>query len=75
MQYEFDTLISWSFNTGGPAMKKLNAGNKAAIPAELVKWNRVGGRVLFGLSRRRKAEDLMFAGDGKGALALAHSWD
>lgn len=76
-QHEFDALVSWSFNTGGPATatlwKKLNAGNKKAIPAELAKWNRAGGRVLAGLMRRRKAEGLMFAGDIKSALKLAHS--
>lgn len=76
-QHEFDALVSWSFNTGGPATatlwKKLNAGNKAAVPAELAKWNRAGGKVVKGLIRRRKAEGLMFAGDVKGALSLAHS--
>jgi lysozyme len=60
-QYEFD-----AFNTGGPATatlwKKMNAGNKKAVPAELAKWNRAGGRALAGLTRRRKAEGLMFAG-------------
>jgi lysozyme len=75
-QNEFDALVSWSFNTGGPATatlwKKLNAANKAAIPAELAKWNRAGGKVLAGLTRRRKAEGMMFSGDVKGALALAH---
>jgi lysozyme len=38
-QHEFDALVSWAFNTGGPARatlwKKLNAGDKAAVPAEL----------------------------------------
>lgn len=76
-QNEFDALVSWSFNTGGPdtatLWKKLNAGNKAAIPGELAKWNRGGGKVMDGLTRRRKAEGLMFAGDVKGALAVAHS--
>jgi lysozyme len=75
-QCEFDALVSWSFNTGGPATatlwKKLNAGNKAAIPAELAKWNRGGGKVLAGLVRRRKAEGLMFAGKIEEALAVAH---
>lgn len=75
--HEFDALVSWSFNTGGPARatlwKRLNAGNKKAVPTELAKWNRAGGRVLAGLTRRRKAEGLMFAGDVKGALALAHA--
>jgi lysozyme len=76
-QHEFDALVSWAFNTGGPARatlwKKLNAGQKRAVPGELAKWNRAGGRVLAGLTRRRKAEGLMFAGDVKDALALAHS--
>ena len=76
-QYEYDALVSWSFNTGGPATatlwKKLNTGNRAAIPTELAKWNKGGGKVMKGLVRRRKAEGLMFAGDVKGALAVAHS--
>lgn len=75
-QCEFDALVSWAFNTGGPATatlwKKLNAGSKAAIPAELAKWNRGGGRVLAGLTRRRKAEGLMFAGKITEALKVAH---
>lgn len=74
-QHEFDALVSWAFNTGGPATatlwKKLNAGNKAAVPAELAKWNRAGGKVLAGLVRRRKAEGLMFAGQIDAALKLA----
>ena len=74
-QCEFDALVSWSFNTGGPASatlwKKLNAGNKAAIPGELAKWNRGGGKVLAGLTRRRKAEGLMFAGNVDEALKVA----
>ena len=72
-QHEFDALVSWAFNTGSPPSatlwKKLNSGQKGAV----AKWNRAGGRVLAGLTRRRKAEALMFAGDVKGALALAHS--
>ena len=76
-QHEFDALVSWAFNTGAPATatlwKKLNAGNRKVVPVELAKWNRAGGRVLAGLTRRRKAEGLMFAGDVKGALALAHA--
>ena len=74
-QNAFDALVSWSFNTGGPASatlwKKLNAGNKAAVPAELAKWNRGGGKVLAGLTRRRKAEGLMFAGNVSEALKVA----
>lgn len=57
-QHEFDALVSRSFNTGGPATatlwKKLNAGNRAAVPSELAKWNRAGGKALAGLVRRRR---------------------
>ncbi len=63
-QHEFDALVSWSFNTGGPATaslwRLLNDGNKAAIPANLAQWNKAGGRVLNGLTRRRKAEAELF---------------
>lgn len=69
-QCEFDALVSWSFNTGGPSTAslwtELNAGNKAAIPAKLAEWNKgtVKGQkvVLSGLTRRRKAEGLLFQG-------------
>jgi lysozyme len=74
-QNEFDALVSWSFNTGGPESaslwKKLNAAQKQAVPAELAKWNRGGGKVLAGLTRRRKAEGLMFAGQISEALKVA----
>lgn len=74
-QNEFDALVSWSYNTGGPATatlwKKLNAGDKGSIPAELAKWNRGGGNVLNGLVRRRKAEGELFAGNVEAALKTA----
>ena len=74
-QNEFDALVSWAFNTGGPKTatlwKRLNAGDKSAIPRELAKWNRGGGRELPGLTRRRKAEGEMFAGDIAAAFRTA----
>lgn len=74
-QYEFDALVSWSYNTGGPATatlwRKLNAGDKASVPRELAKWNRGGGRVLNGLTRRRKSEGELFAGNVAAALKTA----
>lgn len=74
-QHEFDALVSWAYNTGGPASatlwRKLNAGDRAGIPAELAKWNKAGGKVLAGLVRRRKAEGLLFAGDIVEALKVA----
>jgi lysozyme len=74
-QYEFDALVSWSYNTGGPETatlwRKLNAGDKASVPSELAKWNRGGGRVLNGLTRRRKSEGELFAGNVAAALNTA----
>lgn len=76
-QCEFDALVSWSFNTGGPhyasLWRLLNDGNKAAIPANLAQWNKAGGRVLNGLTRRRKAEGLLFQGRIKEAYAVAQA--
>jgi lysozyme len=74
-QHEFDALVSWSYNTGGPSTaslwKALNAGDKAAIPDKLAAWNMGGGRVLNGLVRRRKAEGLLFEGKIKEAYEVA----
>lgn len=74
-QYEFDALVSWSYNTGGPSTatlwKKLNAGDKASVPRELARWNKGGGKVLNGLTRRRKSEGELFAGNVAAALKTA----
>lgn len=74
-QNEFDALVSWAYNTGGPETatlwRKLNGGDRASVPKELAKWNRGGGKVLNGLTRRRKAEGQLFAGDVAGALQTA----
>ena len=58
-QNQFDALVSFQFNTGGlgrsSALKRLNAGNYADVPAALLLWNKAAGKVLAGLTRRRKA--------------------
>ena len=75
-QYEFDALVSWAYNTGGPKgatlWRRLNNNQRRAVPIELLKWNKGGGRILRGLVRRRKAEALMFKGEVEAALKLAH---
>ena len=74
-QHEFDALVSWAFNTGGPAhaslWRELNAGNKNVIPAKLAAWNKGGGRVLKGLVRRREAEGLLWQGRIAAAFEVA----
>jgi GH24 family phage-related lysozyme (muramidase) len=66
-QHQLDALTSFAFNVGGDAfrqstlLKKLNAGDYAAVPHELNRWNKAGGRPLEGLTRRRGAEGALFA--------------
>lgn len=65
---QFDALVSFVFNCGEGnfakstllKMIKVNP-NSNNIRLEFLKWNKGGGRVLLGLTRRRKAEaDLYF---------------
>lgn len=64
---EFDALVSFCFNVGAgnfrssTLLKKLNAGDRGAVPTELNRWVFAGGKKLEGLARRRKAEGRLFA--------------
>lgn len=64
---QFAALVSFVFNVGAGAfakstlLKKLNAGDYAAVPAELAKWTKAGGRHLKGLANRRAAEAGLWA--------------
>jgi len=74
-QNEFDALVSWAFNTGGPETATLwgvlNAGHKSRVGAQLLRWDKAKWRTLPGLTRRRKAEALLFDGKIDQALVLA----
>ena len=68
-QNQFDALTSFAYNCGSrnlkssTLLKKVNA-NPAdpTIKAEFLKWNKGGGKVLPGLTKRRQAEaDLYFS--------------
>lgn len=63
---EFAALVSFDFNTGAldrsTLLKKLNAGDRAGAADEFLKWNKAGGRVLRGLTRRRQSERNLFLG-------------
>lgn len=58
-------LIDFTYNLGSGSLRastlrrKVNAGHWAAVPAELRKWVRGGGRVLPGLVARRDAEAVL----------------
>ncbi|GAB4068638.1 lysozyme [Ancylobacter sonchi] len=64
---QFAALVSFCFNVGpgnfrgSTLLKKLNAGDRSAVPGELAKWNRAGGKVLAGLANRRAAEAGLWA--------------
>lgn len=65
-QSMFDSLVSFSFNLGlgnlqkSTLLKKINLGKFEEATVEFIKWNRAGGKVLEGLTRRRNAEKELF---------------
>jgi len=65
-QTQFDALVSFAFNLGcgnlasSTLLKKLNAKDYTGASLEFTKWNRAGGKVLAGLTRRREAEKALF---------------
>lgn len=65
-QCQFDALVSFTFNLGAGALasstllKKLNAGDYGASGDEFLRWNRAGGRIMAGLTKRRMAERMLF---------------
>ena len=65
-QYQFDALVSWVYNLGPNNLKSstlisvLNDKKYNDVPAQIRRWNKAGGKVLAGLTRRREAEALMF---------------
>jgi lysozyme len=67
---QFDALVSFVFNVGETAfaestlLRELNAGRYEAVPVELNRWVKAGGRTLPGLVRRRGAEGVLFT-DGR----------
>lgn len=67
-QNQFDALVSFSFNLGlgnlksSTLLRKLKAFDYSGAANEFLRWNRAGGKVLNGLTRRRQAEKDMFEG-------------
>lgn len=64
-QHQFDALCSFIFNLGignfmqSTLLKKLKAGDNTAAD-EILRWDKSGGKVLPGLTARRKAEYDLF---------------
>lgn len=68
-QCQFDALVSFAYNCGCDAlsgstlMKKIRSGaSEKEIRHEFSRWNKSGGQVLAGLTRRRQAEADMYFG-------------
>ena len=63
---QYGALVSFCYNLGegnlskSTLRKKVLAGDTLAAADEFLKWNRAGGKVLAGLTRRRKAERALF---------------
>lgn len=59
-QNQFDAIVSFAYNVGlgnlasSTLLKKVKRGENAST--EFLKWNKAGGKVMKGLTRRRVAE-------------------
>lgn len=71
-QNQFDALCSFTYNCGPGAIgpkttvgRNLRARNWTGAAGGLLAWNKGGGRVLAGLTRRREAERKLFLTPGQ----------
>lgn len=66
-QDQFDAMVAFAFNVGiteftkSTLLRKHKAGDFAGARAEFARWNKAGGKVLPGLTRRRAAEAALYA--------------
>lgn len=66
-QGQFDALVSFAFNCGEGALERStlrrlhNAGRYNDAAFEFGRWNKAGGKVLAGLTRRRNGERVIYA--------------
>ncbi len=74
-QYEFDTLVSFTFNVGNDAfinstlLKLLNDKKHEQVPYQLRRWNRDKGKIVKGLITRRERECALWTGNFARAFA------
>ena len=65
-QGQFDALVCFAFNLGLGALqqstllKLLNAGDYEGAAKQFLRWDKVGGKVMAGLTKRRQAESELF---------------
>jgi lysozyme len=69
-QGEFDALVDFTFNCGRAALdhstllELVNQGNMEAAAEQFERWDKVGGKEVAGLLRRRQAERAEFESEG-----------
>lgn len=74
-QNQFDALVSFTFNVGAgnlqksTLLKKVNARDFAHVQPEFLKFNKAGGKVFAGLTKRREAEAALFMGHASNGSA------
>lgn len=65
-QNQFDALVAFAFNVGlgnlqnSTLLRLLNQGQYQEAADQLPRWNKAGGKILAGLTRRRDAERALF---------------
>ena len=70
---QHSVLTSWAFNVGTGATGKstlvrlLNQGQYDAVPAQLKRWDRAGGKRVRGLTRRRAIEADLWSNNCEGS--------
>ncbi len=63
---QFSAIVSFAYNVGlgnfkkSSVLKNINSSLYDRVPTSLSLWNKAGGKVLPGLTRRRAAEGLLF---------------
>lgn len=66
-QNQFDAMVSFAYNIGNIDQLTANGTrNKDTIADKMLLYNKTGGKVLAGLSRRREAEHQLFMTYGSG---------
>ena len=66
-QNQYDALVSFAFNVGDGAfrqstlLKRLNAGDYTAVPDQLMRWTKAGGKTSDGLIVHRRNEVKLWA--------------
>ena len=60
-QNEFDALVSFAYNIGSiDGLTSSGSRSKDEIVDKFLAYNRVGGKILSGLTRRRQEERALF---------------